>query len=273
MYRSLLRSVKSPQFVYFAFGFIVALTISKVSVLLEPGRLSKNKYLQCVCFGDSITQEASSPERDGWVSALSAYWIRRVEVRNRGFSGYNTRWALKIYEKVVLGEKPDVIVIFFGANDSIDESVAQHVPLDEYKDNLKKMVLMTKKSLDSTKVILMTPPPVYEPVLEERNQAKGKTLLVDRSNERTLLYVNAVKDIGKEFGLPVVDNFNTMEVDSPNRNNYLRDGLHLSQLGNQRVFENIETVITKQLPQLIPDHLKLYQPHWSEIVENPSILS
>lgn len=73
----------------------------------------------------------------------------------RGYSGYNTRWALKILERVfpaggVEGgeeEPPLAITVFFGANDAClpDRcSAFQHVPLDEYKQNLLSIVSFLK---------------------------------------------------------------------------------------------------------------------------------
>lgn len=70
----------------------------------------------------------------------------------RGYSGYNTRWVLKVLEKVFAATQhgdggingaPVAITIFFGANDAClpDRYGAfQHVPLLEYKQNLHSIV-------------------------------------------------------------------------------------------------------------------------------------
>lgn len=70
----------------------------------------------------------------------------------RGYSGYNTRWALKVIDKVFPaeesgGDAPLAVTVFFGANDAClpDRSAAfQHVPLDEYKKNLNSIVSFLK---------------------------------------------------------------------------------------------------------------------------------
>ena len=58
----------------------------------------------------------------------------------------------------------DAVTIFFGANDSAlpDQSAArQHVPVDEYKANLTKMVAFFRgKGVRS--IVIITPPPVCE---------------------------------------------------------------------------------------------------------------
>jgi isoamyl acetate esterase len=123
----------------------------------------------------------------------------------RGLSGYNTRWALKVLtramEGAAAGADPAAVTVFFGANDASlpDRKQAhQHVPLGEYKSNLRAIcwyfkVLMPTLSLTptcaarfsdldlfdaslmypfsflrwqekwpSTAIILITPPPIYE---------------------------------------------------------------------------------------------------------------
>lgn len=74
--------------------------------------------------GDSITQRGFAP--GGWAAALADRWQRRADVVNRGYSGYNTRWALQLVDRVFLplaaGAQPPaqlaLAVIWFGANDA-----------------------------------------------------------------------------------------------------------------------------------------------------------
>lgn len=74
----------------------------------------------------------------------------------RGYSGYNTRWALKVLERVFpgshgvdggTGTAPIALTVFFGANDACVPdrcSAFQHVPLHEYKQNLHSIVSFFK---------------------------------------------------------------------------------------------------------------------------------
>jgi len=148
----------------------------------------------------------------------------------------------------------------------------QHVPLREYAANLQAMV---RSGLDSgARVVLITPPPVYEPVLEQRNREKGKALLTDRLAPNTLRYVEACKEVAAQFSVPVpvVDAFAALGGLSEERGSFLRDGLHLNAAGNAALFKAVQAVLQQQLPQLLPDALPLYQPHWSEIIADPSVL-
>lgn len=263
------RSISQSAFAFIG-GFLCALALTNIRQYLLPGAAKKQRT--AILFGDSITQEASDPTRGGWVSLLSAYWIRRVDAVNRGFGGYNSRWGLRIFHDVVLSARPDVVIIFFGANDAVDEKVPQHVPLEEYRTNLRSMVESTQKSLPATEIILMTPPPVYEPVLEENNRLKGKPLLVDRTCARTEKYASAVLSLAEDMGVHAVDNFYSMDPTKPSREGYLRDGLHLSAQGNRKVYENILALISRALPRLDASKEAMVWPHWSEIVANPALI-
>ena len=79
-----------------------------------------------------------------------------MDVVLRGYSGYNTRWALKVMERVFpaeldggVGRSPAAVTVFFGANDAClpDRcSGFQHVPVDEYKQNLRSIVYFLRVS-------------------------------------------------------------------------------------------------------------------------------
>ena len=106
-----------------------------------------------ILFGDSITQlgfsGSSTTSSSGWVSLLSNAYARRADVLNRGYSGYNTRHALDILPSVfssVDGTQSDsvlMVTVFFGANDASlpgDREHCQHVPINEYERNIRKIV-------------------------------------------------------------------------------------------------------------------------------------
>lgn len=71
------------------------------------------------------------------------FFLYQADIVVRGYSGYNTRWAVKVLDKVfpAMDEAaPMAVTVFFGANDAcLDDRYAafQHVPLDEYKHNLR----------------------------------------------------------------------------------------------------------------------------------------
>ena len=93
-----------------------------------------------ILFGDSITQ-GSFDSVSPWGSLLANRYQRRADAVNRGFSGYNSRWALHILPSVfpASDDIPPLVTIFFGANDAslaTEDSKRQHVPVEEYRENL-----------------------------------------------------------------------------------------------------------------------------------------
>ena len=119
-----------------------------------------------VLFGDSITQQSFSA--GGWGGLLSDHYVRRADVLNRGYSGYNVRWAKQIVDDLFpvgpAAPKPSLVTIFFGANDASSgdppHNSRQHVPVAEYAETLEQMVRHIRRSAgDDTAIVVITPPP------------------------------------------------------------------------------------------------------------------
>eukprot|EP00668_Euglena_longa_P018838 GGOE01023483.1.p3 GENE.GGOE01023483.1~~GGOE01023483.1.p3 ORF type:complete len:100 (+),score=18.36 GGOE01023483.1:506-805(+) len=67
----------------------------------------------------------------------------KVDVLNRGLSGYTTRWARDVVGEVCDVTQPVLLtVLLWGANDHVDaESRPQyHVPLEEFRCNLRAII-------------------------------------------------------------------------------------------------------------------------------------
>lgn len=71
----------------------------------------------------------------------------------------------------------------------------QHVPLQEYKQNLRSLITHETIEAHQPRIILITPGPVDEYQFFERQ----------RTAEHTKLYADACREIGKELGVPVLD--------------------------------------------------------------------
>ncbi|KAL2344912.1 hypothetical protein Fmac_006197 [Flemingia macrophylla] len=198
--------------------------------------------------GDSITQESFA--EGGWGASLANHFSRRVDVVLRGYSGYNTRWALKVLDKVFpatqdggagMNGAPVAITVFFGANDAClpDKHEAfQHVPLLEYKQNLHSIVSFFKKHWPTIHVLLITPPPIDEEARLRYFYAVNPRGLPERTNETTGEYARACIAVAEECGVPVIDLWSKMQQ-CPDWRDYLCDGLHLAKSGNRVVFEAV----------------------------------
>lgn len=222
-------------------------------------------------FGDSITRNSikvsSQGESPGWSALLREEYADRVEVFVRGYNGYNTRWALRILPRLLTPLTAPTATLFvravlicFGANDAVRPIDAQHVPLDEYKRNLAKLVTFVRALPTSPLPILMTPPPisVSRQVTDER-----------RNMDRTATYALACVETGRRLEVPVVDLHAAMltraESIDDGVESFVSDGLHLSDAGNHLVFELLKEVFAECVPEISPDSLSALCPDWKDI--------
>ncbi|KAM5163306.1 isoamyl acetate-hydrolyzing esterase 1 homolog isoform 2-T3 [Mantella aurantiaca] len=212
-------------------------------------------------FGDSITQFAF--EANGWGATLANKLVRKCDVLNRGLSGYNTRWAKLILPKLIpkSSQSTAAVTIFFGANDSSmkEENPQQHVPLDDYTDNLRTMIRYLQ-SVDITpdRIILITPPPIHEPSWEKQCFIKGHKL--NRLNSIAGEYAKACVHVGKDCGTEVLDLWTLMQERGQGYTVYLSDGLHLSDKGNEFLESKLWPVLEKKLGDL-----PFLLPYWMDV--------
>ena len=105
-------------------------------------------YPQVVLLGDSLMQGASDLDAGfSFQAALQKHCMRRYDVINRGFSGYNTSQVLRILADLIpapvpAGPRIKYLVVLLGANDTaITVAVDnQHVDMDLYERNLAKII-------------------------------------------------------------------------------------------------------------------------------------
>jgi lysophospholipase L1-like esterase len=209
--------------------------------------------------GDSLTQTAM----EGWGGGLANRYQRRADVLNRGMSGYNTRWYLPYAKQSGIWFEPGKIAlttIFFGANDAslVTENPHHHVPLDEYKANLKELVAKTQESFPESRILLITPPPVHH---EQRFQFQVKrygdkaTGILERTMESAGLYAEACKTVASDLGVPVLDLYTIMKDAVDDFGQFFYDGLHFSQAGHEFVLGLLVEAIESNFPTLhvVPD--------------------
>ncbi|KAI0702340.1 SGNH hydrolase-type esterase domain-containing protein [Cytidiella melzeri] len=239
-------------------------------------------YVQdCVLLlGDSITQGSAVP--GGIHQQLSDVYQRKLDILNRGFSGYNSRWAIPVFEKVLAKKSaranlPDVrlLTIWFGANDAVEPGGHQHVPLPEYSENLSKLVKMVKSPSSEwyspeTRIILLTPPPVntyqWAQFLRTCDEPRETS---DRTVERTKTYADAAIEVGKKEGVPALNLFglfwDAAGGEEKNLDKFLSDGLHLTAEGYKLVYDALMECISKEYPELRPDKVGTAYPDWKRV--------
>jgi isoamyl acetate esterase len=232
----------------------------------------------------SITQGAHST----LVPHLAALYSRRADIINRGFSGYNTLHAVPLLPLLFppsLSPSPSpspriaLLTIFFGANDAVLPSNAQHVPLEQYKVHLRSLAIYPALKAHGTRVLFLTPPPVDEWQFTESP--------LIRTAEHTKLYADACRGVAAELGIVVVDVWRAFmqragwREDGPKGGKLvgdreiersdvlgrlLSDGLHLTDEGYTVVSEELVRVIREEAEDVSPEALGMVVPDWKEVM-------
>jgi isoamyl acetate esterase len=236
-------------------------------------------YPSFILFGDSITQGCNST----LLAALSDHYSRRLDVLNRGFSGYNTAMATPVLNQFFPSDPPSsstsncrLMTIFFGANDATIPGDPQHVTLDDYREYLRQMACHEGVRIHGTKVIFITPPPVDEWQLDTPN----------RNAEHTAIYAGACREVAYDLGLPCLDLWSIFmkkagwkageglshmigSRKAPKSQvlaELLSDGLHLTEKGYHVWFEELVRLIERNLPDDVPEKIPWVFPSWNELL-------
>ncbi|TIA40119.1 GDSL lipase/acylhydrolase family protein [Aureobasidium pullulans] len=240
---------------------------------------------QFVLFGDSITQQSASQAKGfAWTPALQDAYIRRLDVINRGFSGYNTTQALSVLPRVLPTPEQGrirLMTIFLGANDARlpnTPGFSQTVDLEQYKSNLTNIINHPTLQAHEPQLILLTPPPIEERKALAHDKTNGINVM-RRTASNTAKYAEAVRQLGKEFSLPVLDVWaafmkeagwkegdplpGSSEIEqNQTLANMLHDGLHLNPEGYEIIYRELMKLITDKLPEHAPDNIPYVLPSW-----------
>lgn len=243
---------------------------------------------QFLLFGDSITEfsfntqfqesQGAANYNNGTIrpmhqqfcmgAGLTNLYMRRMDIVPKGFSGYNSRWALQILPKVLdIYRNVKIAYIFFGTNDSC-KGERQHVPIDEYEANTLKLIEIFKQH-GIEKVILVTPALYNEDMwnkLKPSEVADGYT----RSNDDLEKYGAVLEKIGSDLNLPVVNlnkAFKKYAADelSGGWEDLLCDGIHFSGHGYYVFYKELVRTIERAYPELSPTEVPYTLPNWRDV--------
>ncbi|KZT51244.1 SGNH hydrolase [Calocera cornea HHB12733] len=221
--------------------------------------------------GDSITQQGT--QAGGYSQLLSQAYIRKLDVVNRGYGGYNAKFLYEIVKQMVVEKgtkglsEVALVTLFIGANDSTDAVLnpRQHVPIPLYKEKVKAMLDLFPASVPK---ILITPPPGQP---ERFSRLIGQTT-PDRTNKVTKQYAAAILEVGLELGVPVVDLFTEFEkVPEAEWDTLFSDGLHLTPAGYQLLYSALLALIKTKYPALDPDTMPMVFPDWQSGIDLDNI--
>lgn len=238
-------------------SLLLAAVISTAFVLF--GHRPVRVYL----IGDSTMCLYPKEERPitGWGMPFADYLDGSVTVDNRARGGRSTRTFLaeNRWQPIVDSlHKGDYVFIQFGHNDEAKEPkyADRYTPVADYRNNLVRFIMETrrKKAL----------PVLITPVTRRSFNADGSI------QETHLEYSNAVREIGKDYKVPVIDldersrelmqrlgpdksGMLYMQLDTLEHPNYPQgrlDNTHFNEYGARRVAELVLSEINRL-------HLKL----------------
>ncbi len=146
---------------------------------------------------------------------------KSVRVLNKGIGGERTDQALARLDATVLNEKPVVVTIMYGSNDSyVDKGkAASRITREQYRANLVELIKRFRK-IGATP-ILMTPTCTAENA--------GKNGLGESPNIRLEDFVKACREVAKAENVRLVDHFDLWTAAAKKRGKLadrMTDGVH-----------------------------------------------
>lgn len=248
-------------------------------------------YDKIIVFGDSITQ-FSNQDAFGLQPALQNLYQRKLDVINRGFSGYSSRHGTYILPKILAGElnqKEDnvkLITIFFGTNDAtlLQDELAdlQRVPIEEYEKNIDQLVRL---SLEAGAKVILISPGLHDGALSKDPERPANTDWL--SNEHILKYVEAGERISKKHDVGFVNLWDAFRIyggwskeqvlESTSKSDkhisfaeLVDDGIHFTGKAYEILFNEVVKVIDGKFPELKADSLPLRLLYWRDLVGKDS---
>ncbi|KAJ2891281.1 isoamyl acetate-hydrolyzing esterase [Coemansia aciculifera] len=191
-----------------------------------------------------------------------------MDVVNRGFSGYTSRWVLPLMSDVLSASqpKPRILTILLGSNDSLLPAHPRHVPIDEFEANIRSMVTTVAELSPETKVILITPPSLGEKLYATWDKDAF------RNHATVKAYADVVRSIASELSLPCADLWTAVETKTKEiggefdgYDSFSYDGGHFNAGGNDLLFEVLMQTIKQDLPELHRSSIPLVVPYHKEI--------
>ncbi|KAJ1915553.1 isoamyl acetate-hydrolyzing esterase [Mycoemilia scoparia] len=234
-------------------------------------------------FGDSITRYGFNNTRHGYSGVMANSYLQKLDILGRGYSGYNSTKGLELLPYVIPNKKyykkkpcfgnVRLLTLFFGTNDAVLPGFPQHIEIPDYLKNMEAMVNMVRDPKSEfyhpdTRILFIAPGPVHVGMWNRQVGSTGQLDLIDsRDNNYVKQYCQALVDLGKKLNIPTVDSWNLImdqinNLPSDVRNGewngfdrFFVDGLHPNDLGNDIIFNNVMSLISKYYPEIAPAKL------------------
>jgi lysophospholipase L1-like esterase len=187
-------------------------------------------------FGASSTQGFYDTKKGGWADRLKIYSYERslktddyYEVFNLGVSGNTSRDLLKRFYNEAKARNPTIIIISLGDNDS-----GLKIPLDEYEDNMDKILIQAKEFTQN--IIVLGAKKVNEKLTNPVPWNKEVSYI----NAEIKKYDDKLKGLAEKHKVefvPLIDVLNDED---------LEDGIHPNSNGHKKLFSEVKKILKKK---------------------------
>ena len=226
-------------------------------------------FYSALLLGDSQTQLGWG--EGGWVTSLAEKYVRKVDIINRGLSGYNTRMLLTVLPDIldsVAVENIKIVTLMMGSNDASfpETNPEQAVPLEEFGENLLKILTMLlNKGIKKESIVIISPPPILPDKWSQyRNSLPGPKYENCKDNQLTKQYASECGKVAARLNMTFVDLFTAMmalqDLDAA-----LTDGLHLGNQGHAVLFRHLSAIFDEKLGSRAET---LMYPEWREMTNS-----
>lgn len=203
-----------------------------------------------ICVGDEFTANGDKAN-GGWIALLREKFELKAKIESYGVRGYCANWGSRVLLKALRDERDTkVVLIWFGANDSLLPPATTASTVEDYRLVLAKMAVhcVNEKIIP----VFITPPAAIDGIQE------------GRTSENAEIYADACKSIAREMKVPCIDICSAMEGSVAK---YINDKGELSVEGNKLVAKLVLETFETRLRKFAPDNLQ--PPFVSWMVVNP----
>ena len=218
-------------------GFAVVNTVVINALLTPHEEMPKGDGPKVICIGDSITFGAGvgvTRLQDAWPYVLGRELEGKYEVLNYGISGAtllsqgDQPYAPDFWE-TAKDQQAQIYILMLGTNDS----KPQNWDAEAYATQLDERVLELKEAAKDT-IYLMVPPPAFKQKETDQYAAYSIDGNVIRDEIRDI-----ISECAERNGVGLIDLYALMDGHSE----YMSDGVHPNQQGNQVIAEYIASVL------------------------------
>ena len=228
----------------------------EIAGYMSPGLERNNSELEfsgkkITCIGDSITSGGNSGINNKIIGKYTDYLpkLTGAEISNAGYSGSHiakqTDSTDSFVDRASAVKNQDAVLIFGGINDFCFNSPlgdANSTDVTTFYGALKSVIDTVLSNNAEAQLLLVTP---YKTKQYGGTYSQDGSLRKNDVSATEEQYVNAIKEVGSYYSIPVLDLYNSGNFNASGKQSDLLtvDGLHPSDKGAQRLAKTIAHAI------------------------------